>query len=184
LAEQIQCQGHDIDIAGAFAVTEQRAFDAIRPSHYGQLGSCHRSSAIVVRVQAESDAVAVADVAAKPFDLIGIDVRRCHFDGSGKVEDRLFPGARSPDIHHRPADLDREVELGPGKALGRILINYLGLRHRCGEVANEPGAGHGNVDDPRLVETEDDPPLQCGCRIVEVHDGAPRSPDRLETSPD
>src|SRR5271155_2643943 len=133
-------------------------------------------------MQAESDAVTVADGAAKPFDLIGIDVRCRHFDGSGKVEDRLFRWARSPDIHHRLADLDREVELGPSKALGRILIDDLGLRHRSSEVVNKPGAGHRNVDDPRLVETEDDAPLQWRCRIVEVHNGAPRSPDRLETA--
>ena len=38
LAEQVQCQGHDVDVAGALAIAEERAFDAIRSRHDRQLG--------------------------------------------------------------------------------------------------------------------------------------------------
>src|SRR5271165_5427117 len=70
LAEQIQRQGHDIDVAGTLTIAEERAFDAIGSGHNREFGGGDRSSAVVVRVQAQSDAVAVADIAAEPFDLI------------------------------------------------------------------------------------------------------------------
>src|SRR6516225_11311266 len=96
LAEQVQRQGHDIDVAGAFTVAEERALDAVRPCHDGELSGRYRSSPIVVRVQAKGNAVAIADIATEPLDLIGIDVRRRHLDGGRKVEDRLFSRTRPP----------------------------------------------------------------------------------------
>ena len=51
LAEQVQCQGHDVDVAGALAIAKERALDAIRSCHDRQLGGRHRRTPIVVRVQ-------------------------------------------------------------------------------------------------------------------------------------
>ena len=42
LAEQVQRQGHDIDIAGALAIAEERALDPLRTGHDRQLGGGDR----------------------------------------------------------------------------------------------------------------------------------------------
>ncbi len=184
LAEEVQRQGHDIDIAGALAIAEERAFDPLRTGHHRQLGRGDRRPAVVVRVHAQGDAVAVADVPAEPLDLIGVNIGRRHLDGRRKIEDGLLLRRRLPDVHHRLADLDGKVELGPGKAFGRVLINDLAFGHRSGEFPNELGAIDGDVYDPGLVEAEDDPALQGGGRVVEVHDGAAGAADRLEAALD
>src|SRR5207237_3106582 len=63
LAEQIERQGNDIDIPGALAIAEERPFDPLRARHYRKLGGRDSGAAIVVRMHAEGDRVAVADVA-------------------------------------------------------------------------------------------------------------------------
>ena len=79
LRKQVQRHRHDVHVARALAVAEQRAFDAIRARHDRQFRRRDRRAAIIVRVQADQHAVALPDIAAEPFDLIGIDVRRRHF---------------------------------------------------------------------------------------------------------
>src|SRR3546814_16464534 len=88
-----------------------------------------------------------------------------------------------PDIHHRLADLLGEVELGAGEALRRVLIDDLRvafLGHRRRQVADALGALHGDVDDARPVQAEDDAALQGGGGVVEVNDDPARALDRLE----
>ena len=50
----------DVDVAGALAVAEQRALDAVGAGHHAELGGGDRAAAVVVRVQRQHDAVAVA----------------------------------------------------------------------------------------------------------------------------
>ena len=133
-----------------------------------------------MRMQAQDEAVAVAHIAGKPFDLVGIDIGRRHLDRGRQVDDHLFIRRRPPDIHDRLADLDREIELGAAEALGRILIDDLGLRHLGRELADLPRARHRDVDDARPVEPEDDAALQFRGRVVEMHDRALGAADRLE----
>src|SRR5690349_18199185 len=78
LAEQIERQSDDVDIAGALTIAEQRPFDPFRPRHHGEIGGGDRGAAVVMRMHAEDYAIAVADVAAKPLDLVGIDIWRRH----------------------------------------------------------------------------------------------------------
>ena len=56
LAEQIERQGDDIDIAGALAIAEQRALDPVGAGHHRQLGGGDGGAAVVVRMHAEDDA--------------------------------------------------------------------------------------------------------------------------------
>src|SRR3546814_12376012 len=65
-----------------------------------------------------------------------------------------------------------EVELGAGEALRRVLIDDLRvafLGHRRRQVADALGALHGDVDDARPVQAEDDAALQGGGGVVEVN---------------
>jgi hypothetical protein len=58
LGVQVQGQGHQVDVAGALAVAEQAAFDAVGAGHHGQLGGGDGGAAVVVRVHADDQAVA------------------------------------------------------------------------------------------------------------------------------
>ena len=65
----------------------ERALDPVGPGQHGQLGRGDRGAAVVVRVQAEHDGVAVLDGAAEPLDHVGVDVGAVHLDGGRQVED-------------------------------------------------------------------------------------------------
>ena len=78
LGEQIHRHRDDVAIAGALAVAEQRAFHPLGTSQQRQFRSRNASAAIVVGMQADDDALAAGKVAREPFDLIGVDIRRCH----------------------------------------------------------------------------------------------------------
>ena len=112
------------------------------------------------------------DGAAEPLDDVGIHVGGVHLDGGGQVEDHRTVRRRLDDVHDRFADLDGELGLGAGEALRRVLVADVGVGHRLLELLAQPGRVHGDVDDPGLVEAEDDPALQLRRRVVEVHDGA------------
>ena len=83
-------------------------------------------------------------------------------------------------VHHRLADLDRELRLGPGEALWRVLVADSGPAHLGLVLLALLGRLDRDVDDARLVETEHDAPLQLGHRVVEVHDGPRGAGQRLE----
>jgi hypothetical protein len=85
LGVEVQRQGHQVDVTGALAVAEQAAFDAVGAGHQAQLGGGDAGATVVVGVQADDHAVAAADIAAEPFDLVGVDVRR----GTSTVAGRL-----------------------------------------------------------------------------------------------
>ncbi len=84
LCVQVQRQGHDIDVAGALTVAEQCAFDAVGSCQQTKFGGCHGRPTVVVRVQADNRRFTRTQVAAEPFDLVGMHVRRRHLDGRGQ----------------------------------------------------------------------------------------------------
>ena len=130
LGEHVEAQGHEVDIAGALAVAEQAALDAVGAGHVAQLGRRHAGAAVVVRVQAEHDRIAVLEVAMAPFDLVGVDVGRGHLDRRRQVDDHLVLRRRLEDVADGGADVARELELGAGEALRRILEHPFGGRDR------------------------------------------------------
>ena len=69
----------------------------------------------------EDDARTVGNAPPEPFELVGVGVGRRHFDGRRQVEDEPPRRGRLDDVLDRLADVEREVELGAGEALGRIL---------------------------------------------------------------
>ena len=135
--------------------------------------------AIVVGMERQHDGVTVLDGASEPFDLIGVDVRGGVFHGGRQVDDHLAVRRGFIHIHHRLADLDREVQLGAGEGFGRVFVDNLGVAEHRRVLAAQLGAPHGDVDDARFVQTEHHPTLQLGGGVVEVHDGPVRPLDRL-----
>jgi len=98
LAVDIHRHGNDIHVAGAFAIAEQGALDPIGTGHDAKFGGGNPATAIVVGVQADSDAVTTADAVANGFDLVGIDVGGRDFDSRRQVDDGLLLGRRLPDV--------------------------------------------------------------------------------------
>ncbi len=180
LGEEVHRQGHDVDVAGPLAVAEEGALDAVRAGQHGQLRRGHGGAAVVVRVQAQHDAVAVLDGAAEPLDDVGVDVRAVHLHGGGEVEDDRPLGRRLDHVHHRFADLHGVVGLGAGETFRRVLVADLRARHLRLVLLAELGRLYRDVGDAGLVHSEHHAALQLGHRVVEVHDGAPRADERLE----
>ena len=85
-------------------------------------------AAIVVRMHGQHDAIAAAQVAMHPFDLVGEDVRRGDLDRRRQVEDHRMAASRLPHVDDALADLEREIELGHRERLRRILEAPVGLR--------------------------------------------------------
>ena len=78
LGEEVQGDVHHVHVAGALAVAEQRALDAVGPGQDTQLRRRHAGAPVVVGVQGQDDAVPVAHIPVKPFNLVGIDVGGGH----------------------------------------------------------------------------------------------------------
>ena len=135
-------------------------------------------------MQADDQRVPVPDVAAEPFDLVGIDVRRRHLDGGGQVQDHLALGGRLPDGGDRVTDLDGEIELRARKTLRAVLEDPVRFRREQRMTAHGFGALDGDVDDAGAVEPEDDPALRRRRRVVQVQDRAPDALQALEGAAD
>ena len=178
LREQVQRNRYQVDVAGALAVAEQRSFDTVGARHQSELCSRDGGAAVVVRVNADQDALACGDVPLEPLDAIGVHVRRERLDGRREVDDHPRSGRRLPGLHHRLADLERKLELGAVKALRRVLEDDLRLA-LFRQLLAERGGAHCEIDDAGLVEPEDDTALGGRRRVVEMHDRPSRPFDRL-----
>ena len=168
--EQVHGDVDDVEVAGALAVAEQRALDAVGAGHDAELGGGHAGAAVVVRVQADDHGVAVADRAAEPLDHVAVHVRRVALDGRRQVEDQRAIRRRLDDVHHRLADVDGELRLGEREALRRVLVAHGDLGDRVLQLLAQPGGADGDVDDAVLVQPEHDLALQRVGRVVEVDD--------------
>ena len=180
LAEEVHGQGDHVDVASALAIAEERALDAVGAGHDAELGRRDGAAAVVVRMQAQHDLVAVADVAVEPLDHVAVDVGRVHLDRGWQVQDQLLVDGRLDDVHHRLADLEREVGLGAREALGRVLVADVRARHAALELAAPPRGIRRDLDDARFAEAEDDAALELGRRVVEVDDRPRRAAQALE----
>ena len=80
LGEHVVSHCQNIDISGSLAVAQKGSFHALRACKKGQLCSCHAASSVIVRVNAENNAVSVLEMAAHPLDLVCVDVGRRHLN--------------------------------------------------------------------------------------------------------
>src|SRR6185437_864630 len=177
LAEQVQAQRDQADVAGALAVAEQAAFDPVRAGQHGQLGVGDRGAAVVVRVHEQADVLAPRQVARHPLDLVRVDVRGGALDRAGQVEDDLPARARLPDVHDRLAGLQGEVELGVHEDLGRVLVAEVGgVAEDLLRVAHHvPGAVDGELLALVTTDAEHDLAERRRGRVVQVDRGALRA---------
>ncbi|GAA5706153.1 hypothetical protein Save01_07009 [Streptomyces avermitilis] len=174
LREQVHAQGDQVDVAGALALPEQTALDAVGAGHQGQLGRRHRRTAVVVRVHGQADVLAAGQVAAHPLEAVRVRRRRRALDGGRQVEDDLAVRSGLPDVHDGLADLQGEVQLGVGEDLGAVLVAEGGalVQQLLRVLHDQPGAVDGDLLDLVLGAAEDDPAEDGGRRVVQVHGGA------------
>ncbi len=134
-------------------------------------------------MQRDDEVFAVVEIAAHPFDLVGIDVGRRHLDRRRQVEDQLVVRRRLDDLGDRIADLQRHFEFGAGEALRRIFeaVAAAGLRRHVGDHLGGIG---GDLLDAGDVLAEHDAALQFAGRIVEMHDRLVCALQRLEGARD
>ncbi|MCY1433865.1 hypothetical protein D9M71_499050 [compost metagenome] len=135
-------------------------------------------------VQADQHAVAAADVAAEPFDLVGVDVRGSDFHGGRQVEDDLVLRGRLPYVEHGVTDLHGELQFGGGEDLRRVLEGPLGFRLLGGQLLDQLGGVHGDIDHALLVLVEDDAAERRCSGVVDVDDGLLRPAQGLEGTGD
>ena len=85
LRKHVQRHGNKVKVTGAFAVAEQRTFNAFRACHHGKLCRCYCRAAVVMRVDTDNRRLAVIQIFAEVFNLVGIGVGRAHFHRGGQV---------------------------------------------------------------------------------------------------
>ena len=133
--EEVHGKRHDVRIARALTVAEKRALDALRARQDAQFRIRHAAAAVIVRMQGQSDGVAVLEILRNIGDLHAIDMRHRKLHGHGDVDDCRALRLRLPDVEHGIADLKSILRLRAREALGRILEAVVGacLRRKLGE---------------------------------------------------
>ncbi len=184
LRVHVEGEGDEIDVAGALAVAEEAALDAVGAGHEAEFGGGDGGAAVVVRVEADDDAVAAGEIPVHPLDLVGVDVGRGDLDRGRQVEDDLALRRRAPGGGHRIADLEGEIEFGRGEQFRAVFEGDLGFRHRGGKLLDEPDGVDRHAHDLGLAHAEDVVAEGLRGRVVDVDDGLPRAPDRFHRAPD
>ncbi len=162
-------------------MAEQAAFNSIRAGHHRQFRCGHGGAAVVVRVQADRRELTTGQVPREPLDLVGVHVGRGHLDGRRQVEDDLSAGLGLPDIGHRFADVDGELEFGAGEDLRGVLVAELGAaQHFVGVLHHDLGATSRDRSTLVLVHSENHPPEHRGGRVVHVDVGPIGPHQRLD----
>src|SRR5258708_194619 len=110
LGIHIERYSNYIHAARTLAVTEECALYAIRTGQQAQFSAGDSRAAIIVRVQADDSCFAIAQVAAEPFDLVCMNIRRRDFNGDRKVQDDLVLGSWLPHVNNSFADLKGEID--------------------------------------------------------------------------
>ena len=183
LRVHIVSHGQNVHIAGALAVSEERSLDAVRARKQRELGRRNAGAAVVVRVDADHNRIAILKVTHHPLNLVRIDIRRVHLDRQREVDDHLLLRCRhAPLIEYRLADLERKVELGSHKALRGVLEDDVVAPELFHAGLDHLDAVYGNLLNLLAARVEDHVALQGIGRIVDVHNRVRNALDGLEGS--
>ena len=89
LRVEVECDVHQVQVAGALAVAEEAAFEAVGACHHGEFAGGGAGAAIVVRMDRKHDGIAPRQVAVHPLDHVGEDVGRRMLYRRRQVDDAL-----------------------------------------------------------------------------------------------
>ena len=177
---EVEGDGDDVEVAGAFAVAEQGALDAFGAGEHGQFGGGDAGAAVVVGVDADDRGIAPRQMADEPLDLVRVHVGHRDLHGVGKIQDHLGVGRGLPHVHDGRADLDGELDLGGGEAFRRILEADVGAGEAGQAVLDPLGAAARHLQDLRLAQAKHDAALGGRGGVVEMDDGAFRADQGLD----
>ena len=172
LAEEVEREGDEVDVAGPLALAEEAAFDAVDAGQHGQLGRGDARAAVVVVVRRKHDVFASREVSAHVLDLVGVHVGRAPFDRRRQVDDDLAVRPGLPHVHDRFAHFEGEVQLGVDEDFGRVLESCNDVvAQRLLHVGDELlRAGHRQLLGRLLVVVEDDAAEDGRGCVVQVDD--------------
>ena len=181
----VHIQGHryDIQVAGAFPVAEQTAFDAFRSGQQAQFRAGYARTSVIMGMQADDGRFPVGQMLDKIFNLVRIGIGGTHLHRSRQIDDDRFFFCSSQRVHHFMAD-------AYGKVLFRSRIAFRGIFitdvHAAAghflfrQLADQLCALHGDVHDAIHIFLEDDLALQGGGGIIKMNDYVFRALDRLK----
>ena len=169
LRVEVECEGDQIDVARALAVAEDATLDAVRARHLAELGGSDGRAPVVVRVQADEDAIALVQVVVHVLDLVGVHVGRGCLNRGGQVVDNLFLRCRLPDFGDRIADFKGELGFGGAENLGRVFVEPVGLGVFGHAVHDTAGAVDRDLPDLVAAHVEHDPAEIRGAGVIEVN---------------
>ena len=121
-------------------------------------------------MQADEERIAIPDIAADPFDLIGIDVRHCDLYRVRQVQDHLVPRSRFPHLHDRLGDLFREPDFCGTKTFRRILEHHFRALKPWEALLDKLCAADRHAHDFLFRHAENHSPLRRRRRIIHVDD--------------
>ena len=110
-------------------------------------------------------------MAAEILDLVGVAVGGAALHSVGQVEDDLIFRRSAQLFQHPVADEDGVVHFRAGKALGGILIPDIDAaagHFFLGELPDEPGPFHRDVNDALHIRVEYHLALESGSGIIEM----------------
>ena len=184
LRVHVEGEGDEVDVAGALAVAEEAALDAVGAGHEAELGGGDGGAAVVVRVEADDHAVAAGEVLVHPLDLVGVDVGRGDLDRGREVEDDLALRRGAPGFGHGVADFLGEIEFGGGEEFRAVFEGDLGFRHRLGLRLDELDGIDRHLHHLGLAHVEHGVAEGRAGGVIDVHDGFLGPLERLEGAAD
>ncbi len=128
--------------------------------------------------------VAPLKVAAHPFDLVGVDVRRGRLDSGGKVDDHRPGRGRLPHRADGIDDLLGKIQFRGRERLRRILQAPVGFRMGGHQLLDQGGAVDGDLDDFLARHAEHHLAEHRRHRVIHVHDRALRARRRVDRAAD
>ncbi len=153
----VQGNCHDVAVAGALAISEQAAFNAVPTGHQAQFAGGDAGAAVVMGVEADHHLVTVWDRAPEQLNLVGVDIGGGAFDRGRQVEDDRVFDRRLEHVHHRGTNLYREIDLCCGEGFGAVFELPVGAVVLGGLVTHDFGALDRDLLDLVAAHAEDDP---------------------------
>lgn len=138
-SQHIEAQSDQVDVAGAFAVAEEAAFNAVGAGHETEFGGGDAGAAVIVGVQGEDGGVPVGEVAAHPFYLVGVHVGGGHFDGGWQVDNDGIIGCGADGFGDGIADVFGEGQFGAGEGFGAVFPAPVSVGVVLGDTADQCG---------------------------------------------
>lgn len=183
LGVEIEGEGDEVDVPGSFAVAKEDALDTVCTGHLREFTGGDGAPTIVVGVETDAAFLALGDVCAKVFDLIGIYVWRRHFHCRGKIKDDGVIHRRFPRRLDGIANFYGKVGFGGGERFGRVLVDPVGIRIRvlC-DVSHILCTPHSKFNRLLLGVVEDNLAEARTGGVVEVNDGFFCTADGLDRS--